>query len=93
MSGEEVPAEERDLGQIALAEQEDPVDQENPETVEHAKHEELSIGNVQQLQREDPDLQPLICYLEWQELPDDLKLSQCIVLEAGQMDLDKDGLL
>ncbi|ELR22672.1 uncharacterized protein ACA1_080690 [Acanthamoeba castellanii str. Neff] len=88
-----MPAEEGGLGWIALAEQEDHVEQEDPKAMEDAKCKELSINNVQWLQREDPDLQPLIHYLKQQELPDNPKLSQHVILKARQMDLNKDSLL
>ncbi|ELR14558.1 GapPol polyprotein [Acanthamoeba castellanii str. Neff] len=69
------------------------MEQESPMTKEEVKHKELSISNVRQAQRKDPELQLLINYLEQLELPDDPKLSQRIVLEARQMGLDGDGIL
>jgi hypothetical protein len=64
-----------------------------PTEGEPNKDETLSMSNFKRVQQLDPVLQQLINYLELQKLPGNEKLSQQIVLEMGQMDLDEEGLL
>jgi hypothetical protein len=52
----------------------------------------LLKNHLKQAQQVDKVLRPIIQYLEEKELPDDQKEAQQIVLESGQMEIDK-GLL
>jgi transposase InsO family protein len=52
-----------------------------------------ALDNLPSLQRDCPDLLPIIEYLESQSLPDDDKLARRVILQSEQFVLDDDGTL